>query len=133
VDPNTVVGWLLIVLGVLVFLVALGIGVRQFVIGSRGAETQAIGPGDILKPLIELLKAILNAPPANAFLVVGLLLVGGGAWVLSARPINKPREKPNAAAVSHVQIPRGSTVMVAHHWTATRTAGLALEASWRPQ
>lgn len=40
-----------------------------------------------LKALAEVLKALKDLPAGSQLVVLGLLLVGGGVWLLEARPL----------------------------------------------
>jgi hypothetical protein len=85
-DSNVIAGWLGIGLGTLCVLMAMVIAGRQYVWPQPKLAAGGGGGGDVLKILVDLLVAILKAPPALAFLVVGLMLIGGGGWVLSTKP-----------------------------------------------
>lgn len=86
-DAHLFLGWLLIALGTICILLAFAIGVRQYVLQpSTQAKTQAID-FDLAKLIAELITAILKAPPALAFLVVGALLIVGGNRLLSGEPL----------------------------------------------
>ena len=85
---NLCVGVLLIVLGSLALLLSFTIAMKQYVLkhpptlGVMGGGGESLG-----KVFLELLTAILKAPPALGFLVSGLLLIAGGIAVLHLKPL----------------------------------------------
>lgn len=79
---NVVVGIVLLVMGFLSFLVAAGIAVRQYILPNRVVTDQS----GLVESVVNLLIAILRAPPALAFLVVSLIFMGGGGYVLHVHP-----------------------------------------------
>ncbi|HLJ41410.1 MAG TPA: hypothetical protein VKT50_07960 [Candidatus Acidoferrales bacterium] len=87
---NFWIGVLLVVLGGLALLLSFAIAVKQYLLTYQIALGVA-GPigetADLLKVFLELLKGMLKAPPALAFLVGGLLVTTGGILVLHFKPL----------------------------------------------
>ena len=84
---NLCVGILLIVLGSLALLLSFTIAMKQYVF-KHPPTLGVMGGGESLgKVFLELLTAILKAPPALGFLVSGLLLIAGGIAVLHLKPL----------------------------------------------
>jgi hypothetical protein len=89
INLNLCIGGILFVLGVLCVLLSIAIGARKYVFAilpTLGVAGGLPSLPDIWTAIIDLLKEILKAPPALAFLVGGLILLGGGAYVLYVKP-----------------------------------------------
>ncbi len=105
-DPNQVLGWLLILLGVFLVIASL---FQPFIAPALQALVAA-PPPSLLKPVIELLKAIIDffgkAPRGRVYLFVGVLLILAGSWVLITRPIRTPT--PRIGVVESTRARRGN-------------------------
>lgn len=87
IDLNLCVGILLIALGTLALLMSFAIAVRQYVFIPPALGVMGGGKESLFETFVGLLKAILKAPPALAFLVSGLLLLAGAIAILHLKPL----------------------------------------------
>lgn len=83
----TLVGWLLIVVGVGFVVLGFAGAVLKLVTDARQAPQTRSGPGlpaitDLLKAVTELVKALTAAPQWLALEVVGIGLIGLGGYLI---------------------------------------------------
>jgi hypothetical protein len=83
---NDIVGIALLAAAFICLLIAAAVAIRQYV-----APAEAAGGADplteVVKEFFSLLKAMLTAPPAAAFLVGSLLFAAAGIYILIRDPI----------------------------------------------
>lgn len=84
---NAIVGWVAMALGVLCIVAAVRISIREAARSDAAGAFPAKSVVSIGKVVAEILKAFGKLAPAAQLLVVGLVLFGGGIWVLAAAPI----------------------------------------------
>lgn len=82
-----VLGWILIVLGVIATAAGVGGGIAQMFkdikkAADAGAFAPVSLPTDLIKALTEFLKELVKAPVWLALIIIGLTLIGWGGTMI---------------------------------------------------
>ncbi len=89
-NSNILIGGLFIILATIAIVFSFLIAAREYIfkqVGTKKFAGISAPPFDLIKLFLQLLDDILKAPPALAYLVVGLLIGAAGIWILAAKPL----------------------------------------------
>lgn len=87
-NPNIVLGIFLLSLSTITIVFSFLIAAKQYIFPKAPVKNQAsLPPQELIKLFLQLLDDILKAPPALAFLVVGLLIGTAGITILFLKPL----------------------------------------------
>jgi phosphatidylglycerophosphate synthase len=88
---NVVLGLLLVIVGVLSLLLSFAISLRRYVQHYQSSQPEAQPPQETLLTVIakflNLLTALIGAPPETMCFVGGLLLIAAGVVLMVLHPI----------------------------------------------
>lgn len=92
---NTAVGILLLVVGTLLFLTAMMLAVGEVISGRHSGKPRGTtmagldwkGISAVLNGVAAIFGALKDWPLAGLFMLFGVVLDGGGIYVLAAKPI----------------------------------------------
>ncbi len=87
-NANVILGIFLLALSTITIVFSFLIAAKQYIFPPSTIKNQAVfPPQELIKLFLQLLDDILKAPPALAFLVVGVLIGAAGITILFLKPL----------------------------------------------